>query len=81
MEDSRIHWWTQPLKNQTERIWYGGDYNPDQWPEEVWDEDVQLMSEAGVNVVSVAIFSWSKIETEEGLYDFDCLDRILDKYR
>lgn len=79
MEDSRIHRWPQPLKNQTERIWYGGDYNPDQWPEEVWDEDVQLMSEAGVNVVSVAIFSWSKIEPEEGLYDFDWLDRILDK--
>ena len=24
-------------------IWYGGDYNPDQWAEEVWLEDVRLM--------------------------------------
>ena len=24
-------------------IWYGGDYNPEQWPREVWDEDVTLM--------------------------------------
>ena len=32
-------------------IAYGGDYNPDQWPEEVWEEDVRLMQESGVNMV------------------------------
>jgi len=26
---------------------YGGDYNPDQWSEEIWLEDAQLMKEAG----------------------------------
>lgn len=45
------------------RIWYGGDYNPDQWPEEVWDEDVRLMVKAGVNLVSVGIFSWAENRT------------------
>ena len=35
--------WPQPLAGNKPRIWYGGDYNPDQWPEEVWDEDVALM--------------------------------------
>ena len=30
-------------------VYYGGDYNPEQWPEEVWDEDVRLMREAGVS--------------------------------
>ena len=54
---------------------HGGDYNPDQWPEEVWDDDVRLMKKAGVNLVSVGIFSWAKIETSEGVYDFDWLDR------
>ena len=39
-----------------------GDYNPEQWPEEVWDEDVCLMREAGVNLVSLGIFSWAKLE-------------------
>ena len=34
--------WPQPLAGNKPRIWYGGDYNPDQWPEEVWDEDVAL---------------------------------------
>lgn len=61
------------------RIWYGGDYNPDQWPEEVWDEDVRLMVKAGVNLVSVGIFSWAKIEPREDVYDFGWLDRIIDK--
>ena len=59
-------------------IYYGGDYNPEQWPEEVWQEDVTLMQEAGVNLVSVAIFAWSKLEPEEGRYEFGWLDRLLD---
>lgn len=67
------------MAGQQARIWYGGDYNPDQWPEEVWDDDVRLMKKAGVNLVSVGIFSWAKIETSEGVYDFDWLDRIIDK--
>lgn len=44
---------------------YGADYNPDQWPREVWDEDVRLMREAGVTVVSLAIFSWARIQPTE----------------
>lgn len=38
-------------------IAYGGDYNPEQWVRPVWDEDVALMRRAGVNLVSVGIFS------------------------
>ena len=79
MTQRRAYRWPQPLAGQQERIWYGGDYSPDQWPEEVWDDDVRLMKKAGVNLVSVGIFSWAKIETSEGVYDFDWLDRIIDK--
>ncbi len=57
---------------------YGGDYNPEQWPESVWAEDVALMNEAGVNLVSLGIFSWALLEPTEGQYDFAWLDRILD---
>jgi beta-galactosidase len=60
------------------RLAYGGDYNPEQWPEEVWQEDVQLMREAGVNLVSVGIFSWALLEPAEGVYEFGWLDRVLD---
>src|SRR5215216_2000452 len=59
------------------RMIYGGDYNPEQWPEEVWDEDVRLMREAGVNLVSLGIFSWAKLEPSPGEYDFGWLDRII----
>jgi beta-galactosidase len=56
---------------------YGGDYNPEQWPEEVWFEDARLMREAGVNLVSLGIFSWAKLEPHPGEYDFSWLDRII----
>ena len=79
MNERRTFQWPQPLEGQEPRIWYGGDYNPDQWPEETWDEDIVLMKEAGVNLVSVGIFSWAKLEPREGEYDFDWLDRIIDK--
>ena len=56
----------------------GGDYNPEQWPAEVWAEDVRLMKEAGVGLVSVGIFSWALLEPEEGRYEFGFLDDVLD---
>ncbi|WP_020076518.1 beta-galactosidase [Cryocola sp. 340MFSha3.1] len=58
--------------------WFGGDYNPEQWPEEVWEEDVELMRSAGVNLVTVGVFAWSLLEPEEGRYEFGWLDRALD---
>ena len=59
-------------------ILYGGDYNPEQWPEAIWQEDVSLMREAGVNFVSLAIFSWAKLEPRPGEFDFGWLDRVID---
>ncbi len=59
-------------------IYYGGDYNPDQWPEEVWTEDMRLFKKAGVNIVTVPVFSWAKLQPSEEVYDFEWLDRVLD---
>ncbi|MDZ5447352.1 beta-galactosidase [Micromonospora sp. 4G57] len=59
-------------------IWYGADYNPEQWPEQTWLEDVALMRRAGVNLVSVGIFSWALLEPAPGEFDFGWLDRALD---
>ncbi|KQQ82256.1 beta-galactosidase [Arthrobacter sp. Leaf137] len=56
---------------------YGGDYNPEQWPREVWVEDIALMREAGINLVSVGIFSWVLLEPREGEYDFEWLDHLV----
>ena len=58
-------------------FFYGGDYNPEQWPEETWLEDVELMQQSGVNLVSLGIFSWALLEPRPGQYDFDWLDRII----
>ncbi|WP_129784154.1 beta-galactosidase [Promicromonospora panici] len=60
-----------------DQIAYGGDYNPEQWPEDVWAEDVRLMNEAGVNLVSLGIFSWALLEPREGEFDFGWLDRVI----
>jgi beta-galactosidase len=60
------------------RIRYGGDYNPEQWPEEVWLEDMELMRRAGVNTATVGVFSWARIEPRPGARDFAWLDRVLD---
>ncbi len=57
---------------------YGGDYNAEQWPEEVWIEDCELMREAGVNLVTVGVFSWALLEPRDGVYEFAWLDRLLD---
>lgn len=60
-------------------IWYGGDYNPEQWTPEVWNDDVRLMQDGGINLATVGVFSWAKLEPREGEFDFDWLDAVLDK--
>ena len=65
------------LVERVPHVLYGGDYNPEQWPEEVWEEDVRLMREAGVNLVSLGIFSWAKLEPRPGEYDFTWLDKVI----
>ncbi|MBE8472101.1 beta-galactosidase [Streptomyces justiciae] len=62
----------------TPRLAFGADYNPEQWPREVWEEDVRLMQEAGVNVVSVAIFSWARLQPTADTWDFGWLDEVMD---
>jgi beta-galactosidase len=59
-------------------IGYGGDYNPEQWPEEVWAEDVRLMADAGVNLVTLGIFSWARVQPEPETFDWAWLDRVMD---
>jgi beta-galactosidase len=57
---------------------YGGDYNPEQWPESAWPEDAELMRQAGVNLVSLGVFAWAKLEPRPGEYDFGWLDQVIE---
>ena len=63
------------------QILFGGDYNPEQWPEESWVEDMQLMREAGVNIVTLNVFSWAALQPGEDVYDFGRLDRVMELVR
>ena len=62
----------------TDRIALGGDYNPEQWPRATWTEDVELMQRAGVNFVTLGVFSWSWLESAKGEYEFGWLDDVMD---
>ena len=64
----------------TPKILHGGDYNPDQWLAEpaVLAEDLRLMKLAGVNAVSLGIFSWVTLEPAEGQFEFAWLDRVME---
>jgi beta-galactosidase len=57
-------------------MYCGADYNREQWPEAV-EVDVARMQEAGVTMVSLGVFTWSAIQPEEGFFDFEWLDRVM----
>jgi beta-galactosidase len=61
------------------KIWYGGDYNPDQWEKDVWDEDLRLFKLAGIDVATLNVFAWAKNQPDEDTYDFGWLDEMMDK--
>jgi len=69
---------TMSLAAAAPRMGFGADYNPEQWPEEVWAEDVRLMREAGVTIVSVGIFSWALLQPTADTWNFGWLDRVID---
>ncbi len=66
---------------QIKEFLHGGDYNPDQWLDrpEILKEDLRLMKQAGVNVVTLGVFSWSSYEPKEGVYQFEWLDSVMDQ--
>ena len=59
-------------------VLYGGDYNPEQWPKEIWKEDLRLFDLAGINSATVNVFSWAKLQPSEEEYCFAELDEIID---
>ena len=53
------------------KILYGGDYNPEQWPEEIWEEDMRLFRQAGIDCVTLNVFSWAALQPDEETYSFE----------
>lgn len=60
-------------------MWYGGDYNPEQWGPEEWKEDHRMFKLAGIDVVTINVFSWALNQPGENTYDFAWLDETMDR--
>lgn len=66
---------------KVKKILYGGDYNPEQWPKEIWKEDMKLLKEAHIDTLTLNVFSWAALQPSEEEYDFSKLDEIMDMVR
>lgn len=60
------------------KMLYGGDYNPEQWPRDIWQQDMEMFDKAGINSATINVFSWARLQPEEEVYDFRELDDIVD---
>lgn len=67
------------INGKLPKIWYGGDYNPEQWDKATMEEDMRMFKLAGIDVATVNVFSWAKIQRDEESYDFAWLDDILSR--
>ena len=59
------------FEGKADKILYGGDYNPEQWPEEVWKEDMALFQKANIDIVTLNVFSWALLQRSEEEYHFE----------
>ena len=66
------------MEAKLKQMLYGGDYNPEQWPGEIWQKDMELFDKAGINSATINVFSWARIQPSEEVYDFRELDEIVD---
>jgi beta-galactosidase len=55
----------------------GVDYYPEQWPRDRWEIDAGLMADAGLSVVRLAEFAWSRLEPRKGTFELGWLDEVI----
>ena len=56
---------------------FGGDWNPEQWPEDTWEHDLDMLEDAHINEVTINVFPWALLQPAEDRYDFSMLDKIV----
>ena len=66
------------MKVKFKKMLYGGDYNPEQWTRDIWQQDMELFDKAGINSATINVFSWARLQPSEETYDFHELDDIVD---
>lgn len=67
----------QGLGLDVDGLVFGCDYNPEQWDRAVWQDDVRLMKQVGINLVAINVFGWSQVQPSAGNFHFDDLDEII----
>jgi beta-galactosidase len=68
----------QPTRsNRYKSFLFGVAYYPEQWPENLWEQDAQRMKECGVQAVRIGEFAWALLEPKEGTFDFSLFDRAI----
>ena len=67
------------INEKLPKMWYGGDYNPEQWDAEAWKEDDRMFKLAGIDVATVNVFSWALSQPNEDTYDFVWLDETIER--
>lgn len=66
------------INPKLKKVFYGGDYNPDQWPRDIWQEDMRFFQLAGIDIATVPVFSWTRLQPDETHYEFGWLDEVMD---
>ena len=65
--------------DRMDTVLYGVAYYPEYMPYDRLDQDVQLMQKAGITVVRIGESSWGLWEPQDGKFEFDWMDRVVDK--
>lgn len=66
------------ISSKLPKVFYGGDYNPEQWSKDIHTEDLRLFKLAGIDMATINVFSWAKNQPDEATYQFEWLDELID---
>ncbi|WP_405143947.1 beta-galactosidase [Paenibacillus sp. FSL H7-0942] len=67
------------ISNKLPKMFYGGDYNPEQWDHETHLEDLRMFQLAGIDIATINVFSWALIQPDEVTYRFEELDQLINR--
>lgn len=67
----------KPLFEPEQLITTGVFYYPEHWDESQWERDIKNIADLGFEFVHMGEFAWAALEPEEGVYNFEWLDKAV----